>query len=137
MKIEMLKKKKNIRESQASKRWLKWKTAGYDTWTLVRNGIKQDSVNVIMQSLIHIWKIIKKISLPLGRKPADWDFANVYFRAIRGDFWTTKSKNKQTKKWMHKKERKDRNQAFNQERSQIYSEMGLKCDKLSKPYWEN
>lgn len=131
------KKKKNVRESQASKRWLKWKTAGYDTWTLVRNGIKQDSVNVIMQSLIHICKIIKKMSLPLGRKPADWDFANVYFRAIRGDFWTTKSKNKQTNKWMHKKERKDRNQAFNQERSQIYSEMGLKCDKLSKPYWEN
>lgn len=91
-----VKKKKNVRESQASKRWLKCKTAGYDTWTLVRNGIKQDSVNVIMQSLIHIWKIIKKISLPLGRKPADWDFANVYFRAIRGDFWTTKSKNKQT-----------------------------------------
>lgn len=138
MKIEMLeKKKKNVRESQASKRWLKWKTAGFDTWTLVRNGINQDSVNVIMQSLIHIWKIIKKISLPLGRKPADWDFANVYFRAIRGDFWTTKSKNKQTNKWMHQKERKDRNQAFNQERSQIYSEMGLKCDKLSKPYWEN
>ena len=64
-------------------------------------------------------------------KSADWDLTNVYFRAIMEDFWTKLNPKTNNNKW------KDRNQPSNQERSQIYSEMGLKCDKLSKPYWEN
>ena len=60
-------------------------------------------------------------------KSVDWDSTNVYFRAIMGDFWKTKLYPKtNNKKW------KDRNQPSNQERSQNYSEVGLKCDKLSK-----
>lgn len=94
---------------------------------IVWNGLKQVSVNVIM----HIWKTVNKISLPLRMKSADWDLTNVYFRAIMGDFWTKLNPKTNNNKW------KDRNQPSHQERSQIYSEMGLKCDKLSKPYWEN
>lgn len=72
---------------------------------IVWNGIKQDPASVIMLNLIHIWIIIKKLSLTLWRKPADGDFTNVYFRAVMGDFRITKSKNKQTNEWTKRNEK--------------------------------
>lgn len=135
MKIEMLKKKKRQREP-GFKTMIEMKDSWF--WHLnTRTKWNKSRFSKCDHAKSDTYLENYKENIPTPRKKASrLGLCKCLLQSHYGRLLNNKIQ-KQINKWMHKKERKDRNQAFNQERSQIYSEMGLKCDKLSKPYWEN